>query len=471
MIRSGLATLEKTLLSFQKKGKASNFMTDNKVLRKRSPEISLADLHQVLVGDGDARLCKEIPDEACREQPRNFAIHVASLSATKTSDGLADPKLVLAWLLAELGAPAALIGLLVPIRESLSLLPQLFTSALIRTLPLRKYVWVVGSITQGICVLGIAGVATALEGAAAGWAIIALLATFALARSACSVSYKDVLGKTISKNSRGTTTGTAGTIAAGVVLCFGVLVTFEVVPLSVTSISSVLAIAGFLWLLAGVLFSTVIEEPGATEGGESAWRRAYEQIYLLREDPQLVRFIAVRGLLTVTALAPPFLLALAGQSEERALASLGPFVIASALASIVSSYFWGRFADQSSRRVLMGSAVGAAALLGLAGAISLWMSAWSGQAAILAALLFALMICYQGVRLGRSTHLVDMADEDVRGAYTAISNTAIGLLLLVGGLFGILADIVGIAPILMIMAVLCAAAGLLAIGLDEVQAD
>ncbi|MEC8574214.1 MAG: MFS transporter, partial [Pseudomonadota bacterium] len=51
--------------------------------------------------------------------------HVAALAATKLADGLIDPKLVLAWLLNAIGAPGFLIGILVPVREAGSLLPQL----------------------------------------------------------------------------------------------------------------------------------------------------------------------------------------------------------------------------------------------------------------------------------------------------------------------------------------------------------
>ena len=71
---------------------------------------------------------------------------------------------------------------------------------------------------RGTAVAGMAAAALLLEGAAAGGAIIALLAVFALARSACSVSYKDVLGKTVSKSTRGTATGTAGSIAAALMI-------------------------------------------------------------------------------------------------------------------------------------------------------------------------------------------------------------------------------------------------------------
>jgi hypothetical protein len=84
-------------------------------------------------------------------------------------------------------------------------------------------------------------------------------------------------------------------------------------------------------------------------------------------------------------------------------------------------------------------------------------------------LLFGLMIAYQGVRLGRATHLVDMADADTRAAYTALSNTVIGILLLAGGGFSLIANWFGGEMVLAIMAGMSGLAILVAWGLDEVQ--
>lgn len=129
-------------------------------------------------------------------------------------------------------------------------------------------------------------------------------------------------------------------------LVYGVLLAVDVLPKTVTVIAGALFVAGGLWAFSAVLFSTLAEEAGATEGGGNPVRVAFDQISLLREDPQLVRFIAVRGLLMATALAPPSLVALSGQSGGRALGELGAFVIASALAAVGSSYLWGRLSDK-----------------------------------------------------------------------------------------------------------------------------
>ena len=146
-------------------------------------ETSLDKAYRMLTSDDEGRVCRDIPESACNHQPRNFFTHIVSLAATKMADGLIDPKLVLSWLLTQLGSPALFIGLLVPVRESGALLPQLFTAASLRHLPLRKWAWTVGSIVQGIAAISIAIAALTLEGEAAGLAIILALGVLAIRRS------------------------------------------------------------------------------------------------------------------------------------------------------------------------------------------------------------------------------------------------------------------------------------------------
>lgn len=426
---------------------------------------------EMLTGEDDGRVCKDIPDAACDEQPRNFFTHVTSLSMTKLADGLIDPKLVLSWLLTSLGASSAIVGLLVPVREAGALLPQLFTAAGLRALPQRKWAWAVGSAVQGLCALSIALASLFLTGATAGWSILGALAILAVARSVCSVTYKDVLGKTVSKSKRGTATGLAGSISAGVVILFGVLLVSGVVE-KISLVTFAIGLAGCLWLAAGALFTTLEEQPGSTEGGANAISAFRENLTLLKEDVQLRRFILVRGLLISTALAPPFMVALASQGSadtRDAFGGLGYLVVASALASLLSSYVWGRLADQSSRKVLIfsGLAGGLALVLTLVlSGVGLLEKSWA-----LPIVLFGLMIAFQGVRLGRSTHLVDMADKDTRPAYTALSNTLIGLLLMLGSLFSVVDAVFGTEMVIGVMAGMAGLAAIMALGLKEVQTD
>ena len=425
---------------------------------------------EMLTGDDDGRVCKDIPDSACKELPQNFFRHVTSLSLTKLSDGLIDPKLVLSWLLTTLGAPAAIVGLLVPVREAGALLPQLFTAASLRRLAKRKWAWVAGSIGQGASAAAIGLAALFLDGATAGWAILGALAILALSRSVCSVTYKDVLGKTVSKSKRGTATGLAGSIAAAFVIGYGILLTLGLID-KMTLVTIGLFTAAALWGSAALIFSTLREEAGATDGGSNAFAAFMENISLLKTDAQLRRFITVRGLLTATALAPPFMIALTAEasqsSAQDAFGGLGLLVIASSGAAITSSYVWGRLADRSSRKVLLLSAIAATIALAITAALST--AGLLSHMLALPLVLFALMIAYQGVRLGRSTHLVDMASEDKRAAYTALSNTIIGVLLLAGSVFSVIAATAGVLTVIIVMAVMCALGALAAFGLEEVQ--
>ena len=431
---------------------------------------AVSDIGAVFFEDDENRVCKDIPESACRHQPENAAIHLASLAATKAADGLVDPKLVLPWLLQSVGAPAAAIGVLVPLRESLALLPQILVSHRVRALPRRKWVWATGTAIEALTVAAMALVLWRYDGAFAGWLTAVFLAVFALGRSLASVSYKDVLGKTVAKRRRGSVSGLAGSCAAMVTLTYGAALAFGFLPLDRTVLLTGMAVAAGLWALAAFIFLLLAEEPGASQGGADGLAAIMESGRRLWGERQFRLFVIARSFLTVTALAPPYLLLSAGQDGGRSLGSLGSFVVASSLAAILGSTVWGVMSDRSSRWVLILAAIAGALVLGTSAILAVAVSngVWSMLAPIA---LFVLMLAYQGVRQGRKIHLVDMAPAEDRTLYTAFSNTAIGVVLIVMGVFGFVADRLGTPFVLAIFCAFCVVAALVAFRLDEVQAD
>lgn len=416
-------------------------------------------LFQALVNDTSGS--GGLSEAQARVEPANFLRHTASLSMSKIADGLIDPKLVLSWLLAHLGASAFFVGLLVPIREAGALLPQLFTAPRVHAMARRKWAWVAGSLGQGAAAAGIVLAALTLGGAMAGAVICGLLAVLAVSRSICSVSYSDVLGKTVGRSRRGAATGLASSLGAGAVVIFALTLMSGIVERA-SLVMLAIALAALMWLAAGLIFSTLREEPAPGRQGKAA----LGQLKLLRDDPQLRRFIAARGLLTATALAPPYIVLLGAEAGHGTFDRLGALVLASSVASFFSSWVWGRLADRSSRKVLMFSGLsGAAALLA---AVLLDMAALTATIWALPLVLFVLMIAYHGVRQGRVIYLVDMAPADNRAAYTAVSNTVIGILLLGSGLFGALASLAGANVTLMIFAAMSLAAAWVTTGLNEI---
>ncbi|ETX28418.1 MFS transporter [Roseivivax isoporae] len=396
--------------------------------------------------------------EAGAREARNGLRHMVSLSVQKVADGLIDPKLVLAWLMNALGAPAVLVSALVPIREAGALLPQILLSGVVEARRIRKWVWVAGCALQGVAAAGIALSALTLQGWAAGLAICGCLAVLALARAACSVSYKDILGKTVAKTRRGAVKGVAGSASSAAVLVFAGLLVSGLLQDRAPLVAAI-ALAAALWILAALIFATLEERPSEPE------ERAAIDLTPLREDPQFRRFIAARGALTATALAPPYLVILSG--GDGALQQLGALLLASAAAAFVSSFVWGRLSDRSSRKVLI--------LAGLAGAASMAATVaagalgWTEGLIVAPLLLFVMQIAYQGVRVARSTYLVDMAPKERRSTYAAIANTSIGVLLLAAGAFGGALSVAGALWALSGFAVLSALGAALAFGLREVE--
>ncbi len=391
-------------------------------------------LYEYLADEEDARVCRDISDDACKVVPGNFFIIFVTQFLTKLADALASAKVVLPWLLTSTGTPAFFSGLLVPIRESGSLLPQLLIGGYIRRHGIRKWYFVTGSVLQGLSVAAMAWVGLELNGVAAGTALLILLSVFSLARGLCSVASKDVLGKTIPKTRRGLISGYCASAAGLVTVGAGAALMFITKP--DTEIYALLLLsAGLCWLIAAAVYARVREYSGATDGGGNAISKALESLSLLKMDAPFRNFVLVRCLLMSSGLSAPYFIILARQSSgENSVLNLGIFIIAAGVADYISGITWGRFADRSSRGVLMVTAFSTALLCGLTSvlasvgdAIHIWLAL---------ILFFLLSVTHQGVRLGRKTYVVDLASGNRRTDYVAVGNSVIGAMLLVVGVIG-----------------------------------
>ncbi len=373
----------------------------------------------------------------------------------KVADEIASAKLVIPWLFGALGVPATLTGFLVPIREAGVLLPQLAVAAAVRHLPVRKGVWLVGALLSALSLFGMAAAAVTLDGTAAGGAIIMMLIVFSLARGLCSVSAKDVLGKTVSKSRRGALLGWSASLSGIAVLAIGVWMgSVDLAGSGLRVFAGLLIAGGVLWITATLAFAAIREQPGATAGGGNALAVALQQLRLLRDDAPFRRFVCARALLLAVALAPPFYVLIAQQHAQAGLLGLGALIVANGLATSLSAPFWGRQGDKSSRKVMAAAAAGAG-LLGLftwAAVTFDW--TWATGELGFAAIFLLLNVMHGGVRLGRKVYLVDMASGDNRAAYVAVSNTVIGVLMLAGGLIGLIGDWLGAAATVLMLGLL-----------------
>ena len=94
--------------------------------------------------------------------PENSTRLVGAFTLTKFGDRIVDAKTTLAWLLTAAGAPAFATGLLVPIRESGSLIPQTALVGWVRGFERRTRVWIIGSLGQAAAVVAMAAAGVVL---------------------------------------------------------------------------------------------------------------------------------------------------------------------------------------------------------------------------------------------------------------------------------------------------------------------
>ncbi|MFO7769075.1 MAG: MFS transporter [bacterium] len=412
-------------------------------------------VYELVAGGGEGRVCEAIPEEACSEVPRNFLLNVANGACTKLAEQLASPGLVLPWLYAAIGAPASLAGALLPVRRAGSLLPQLLVAGRIRRLARRKWAWVAAGSSQAIFLALMIPAVLGLPPAAAGAVVLGLMALWSIASGVGSVSFQDVMGKTVPRWRRGRMLGLRATLGGILTVTAGILIKTRLDrDGSVAPYLTLLAGAALLWALGALFFALIREVPGATGGGRNALEEAAEGTRLMREVPAFARYLAARGfLLLAVEISLPFYTLLAHSTAGEGAGRLGIFVVVTGIASAVSSSVWGHFSDRSSRKVMM--AAGALGALTAAAALLFGLLPEGLQTPYAFAPVFFLMgIAVGGVRVGRKTYLIDAVPGDDRPTYVAYGNTVIGIVTLAGSGMGVIPGLLGLPGLIGILGVL-----------------
>lgn len=440
---------------------------------------------EALAGEEDERACDDLPGSACQEVRGNFTLNALNGASTKLAEQLASPGLVLPWMLGAVGAPSVLVGVLVPMRRAGALLPQLVVAGRIRSHPRRKGFWVAAGVIQAAALLLMIPAILLLPPLGAGVAVVGLLGLFSMASGVGSVAFKDVMAKTIPEGRRGRLLGVRAT--AGGLLALGAALYLRTRVAEDDSLAPYVALVGVaagLWLLASALFAAIREPEGATEGGRSALEEARAGMHLLREAPDFRRFVLARAFLLSAQLASPFYALQAQAAVGVGADTLAVMVGASSLAALLSSPFWGRFSDASSRRVMVAGGIWTGVTVALALSSTLLPEAiaeaeaasgtgWTPMGGLTwGGLLFALVFfssgfAEAGVRLGRKTWLLDAAPERRRPLMVAVANTAVGVMYAVAAGLGVLAEFAGVGVVLAALGAMALAGTLLAWRLPE----
>ena len=243
----------------------------------------------------------------CRHLKRNYILNVVNGAASKLAEQLASVKLVFPWLLASMGAPAFLVGILVPLRQAGALLPQLLISGRLRTAAVRKWFWVITALVQVMVLFMIVAGVWVIDNRLAAFAIPLLILVYSVARGIGSIAFQDVTAKTIPKGVRGRLLASRSAIGGLLTIATGLFLGFWLGDRSGAGGSLVaILMAAFMWGAAAASFSAIQEMPGAKSRARNVAQEIQSGIRLLKDNAWYARYLVVRIMLLAIEMAIPF---------------------------------------------------------------------------------------------------------------------------------------------------------------------
>lgn len=350
-------------------------------------------------------------------------------SFTQLADELVSAKIILPWLFLALNAPVWMLSLLVPLKESGSLLPQWSVKQALRSRYQTGVIWRAGMLLQGASV---GALLVVLFVPIIGRSYIALLSVvmLSLGRALCSFTIKDIQAHNVAKGERGKLIGLGGSISGLLtILVSGYSLQFQG-STDKTFILLGLLLGGAGCYVFGVLISLSLSMPTGLELSKRG-----SLMHVWQHTPLLRQIVYQRSAVLHGALVMPYMV-LATASEQTGQSSLPWFILSGAIASFLASALWGILADDSAVHTMQKALI--MTLIGTVGFYTLCYLEMNS--------LWAMMVCftlanlgYAGVRTARKTYLLDIVESDVRQQYIASGNTLVGMVLLgLGALYAVL---------------------------------
>lgn len=365
---------------------------------------------------------------------RTFTQLISIATFGKLADLLISAKTTLPWLLASLGAPIWIISMLVPIRESGSLIPQWPLKQRVRHIENRLVIWRWGIVIQAGAVCFMLACALLTEALVAGLLILFCLLLLSLGRSLSSLSMKDIQGLNVEKGQRGKLVGIASTMSGLLSLITAGLLILSPQDMSIRAIQLLITFSAFILFMSLILSigltANLVDSKKDSNDAQSLWKT-------INQQADLRRLIISRCLLLHAALIAPFFVSASATNSD--FFQLPYFIIASALASFLSSYLWGKMADKSAIQTMF-----YATLICVLASVIFYFTTSIDNWWVDVFLFFVLNLGYEGIRIGRKTYMLDIAQGSQRTLYVAAANSMVGyVLLILGGLYALLYIVMG----------------------------
>jgi len=411
------------------------------------------------------------------EVRRSFALGVFNGAAFRLAEALIDPPLVLTWFVSQLTSSNLLVGLVAPLGNAGWFLPQVFLSARIQRMERKMPSYTLSAVIRTAAWLLLAATVWLVDDLRLLLVCFFVLYTVArLAAGPAGLVFFEVVVKTIPARRRGSFF--AWRQLLGSVLGLGggwivkMVLNHPALPFP-RSHAFLFVLYCAMMVPAFVAFTLIREPPGATVAqpvtlGEQL-RRAGR---LLREDRVFRRYMATRTALGLAGIALPFYGIYAKDTLGASEGMVGVYLTTRIGALLLLNLLWGWLSDRRGNRLVMrllslGSGLTPLLALALVGLVGLLrpQGAWLPYLAL--PLFFLDGAARPAQILVGSNFLVELVPEAERSLYLGLSNTLMGIVILISGLGGLVVDCCGFAGLFAVSLGLCLAGYALAAELPE----
>ena len=403
----------------------------------------------------------------------NYAVLVIEAVASWLALTFVSVSSVLPAFARELTSSEPLIGLTSTIFYGGWNLPQIFIGRMIAGKPRKKPYLMFGLVGRvAFWVLGLAlWLQPEMRPSAALLLLYVCLGAWIVTDAVVSLAWADIVGRAIPTDRRGSMMGLgqclAGICGIGAGVLIGAILGSPRYPFPRNY--ALLFILAAAFFMPGIIALASLREPAAVPAGPSAstrprghWLRA------IASDRTFRRFVACRMLLGVANIALPFYVGHAQDVLNLPPRTIGTFVIAQTIASVVSSLALGLVSDRwgSRRAIHIGSFAATAAPLF---ALVAHLTASPILTLAYPVIFVALGISNSAVWSGFFNYLISSAPEDDRATYVGLANTITGLVTLAPVLGGALLGATSYPVLFALTGVIVGAGFVLGLGLPATK--
>lgn len=408
---------------------------------------------------------------------RSFALGVFNGAAFIFAEALIDPPLVLTWFVNQLTSSNLLAGLVAPLGNAGWFLPQIFVSTHIQRMRRKMPSYTLSAVVRVVGWLALATTVWLVDDPRL--LLIAFFITYAIARLAGGLgglAFFDVVAKTIPAQRRGSFFAwrqfLGGLLGLGGGWVVKAVLNHPAFPFP-HGHAFLFALYWAVMVPALVAFILIREPPGAVVAepvkiGEQL-RRAGR---LLRENKVYRRHLSARVVLILAGIALPFYGIYAKSALGAPDGMVGIYVATRVGSQLLFNLPWGRLSDRRGNRLVMqllslGCGLTTLLALALVGLIELLKPQGPWLPYLALPLFFLDGATRPAQILAGSNFLLELVPEAERPIYLGLSNTLLGIVVLISGLGGLVVDTLGFVGLFTISLMFYLTGYVLATGLPE----